>query len=289
MMTDRPLGQKFSQVYLDRVPANKDGKKWRIRLAIYVQDILSADRTLSSILGREVGVVIQSDFTINGEIYRFDAAIMTVEIVSLLDMCTEIFKRFYAQFDIDAFDWMQHFNKTCQEENVPYFMDDKGGVHPAVDSEFQHNLISTVKGLDALRYRAALTAFSGIQSALDREDTRQALRQVFDTAENIVKMMTGAKGLDASVIQRQLNNKIRDNWDEGAAKDAANQMMAGFVNWVNAAHSYRHIEGHPDAAAPPMDLTILMISVGASYIRWLIDQDQQVQQIQPDPPPVWSL
>jgi hypothetical protein len=34
---------------------------------------------------------------------------------------------------------------------------------------------------------------------------------------------------------------------------------------------------------PPLDLTILMISVGASYIRWLIDQDQQNQ---PDPPSV---
>lgn len=283
MMTDRPLGQKFSQVYLDRGPPNKDGKKWRIRLAIYVQEILSDDRTLSSILGRELGVVIQKSFTIVGDVYRFDSAIVTAEIYSLLDICTEIFRRCDAWSELDAFEWMQHFNKSCLEENVPYFMDEQGGVHPAVDSEFQHNLATTISGLDAPRYRAALTAFSGIQPALDREDTRQAIRQVFDTAENIVKMMTGAKGLDASAIQRQLTNKIRDNWDEGAAKDAANQMVAGFVNWVNAAHSYRHIEGRPDAAAPPMDLTILMISVGASYIRWLIDQDQQVQRTQPDP------
>ena len=284
MTTDRPLGQKFSQVYLDRSVPNHDGERWRIRLASFLREEFSTDQVLAKKIRSEIGLEFYNSATY-GVYFDYPRIMKSIDYVVMLNLCTVIFYHLATMNARIAENWHNHFNRCSKEENVSYLMDEMGGVHPAVDAEFQHNLATTISGLNAPRYRAALTAFSGIQPALDREDTRQAIRQVFDTAENIVKMMTGAKGLDASVIQRQLTNKIRDNWDEGAAKDAANQMMAGFVNWVNAAHSYRHFEGQPDAAEPPLDLAILMISVGASYIRWLIDQDQQVQQNQTDPSP----
>ncbi len=285
MTTNRPLGQKFSQVYLDRSVPTGDGKRWRHRLATYVQEELQKDSKLASKFGRNLGVeVINQGYSEN--YYNYASVLRNIEIHLLLDACTLIFSYLNDINGNSALNWKAHFETSSIEENVSYVMDEKGGVHPAVDVEFQHNLASTIRGLDAPRYRAALTAFSGIQPALDRGDTRDGIRKVFDAAENIVNIMTGAKGLDANVVKRQLNNKIKENWEGAAAKATANQMVAGFVNWVNAAHSYRHIEGHPDAAAPPMDLTILMISVGASYIRWLIDQDQQVQQNQPDSPSV---
>jgi hypothetical protein len=281
MTTDRPLGQKFSQVYLDRSVPNEDGIEWRIRLGAFIQEDSSKDSFLNYTLMVGAGVIIESRSYIDGKTYRFDKLINEVKIAKLLDICTIIYRNYNIISEQDAKIWVIHFNTCCREENIPYFMDEEGGVHPAVDAEFQHNLASTIRGLDAPRYRTALTAFSGIQPALDREETRLAIIQVFITAESIVKMMTGANGLDASIIKRQLTNRIKVNWAEGAAK-AANQMVAGFVNWVNAAHTYRHAPGEPDAAEPPLDLAILMISVGASYIRWLIDQDQQALQNQPN-------
>ena len=39
------------------------------------------------------------------------------------------------------------------EENLANVLDDVGGVHPAIDQEFQRNLVSTIAALQSERYQ----------------------------------------------------------------------------------------------------------------------------------------
>jgi hypothetical protein len=41
-------------------------------------------------------------------------------------------------------------------------------------------------------------------------------------------------------------------------------------DWINAAQLYRHGQEQQEPAEPPMDLVIAHLSVGASYLRWMI-------------------
>jgi hypothetical protein len=159
MTTNRPLGQKFSQVYLDRSAPTGDGKRWRHRLATYVEEELQKDSKLASKFGRNLGVeVINQGYSEN--YYNYASVIRNIEIHLLLDACTLIFSHFNGVNGNSALNWKAHFETSSIEENVSYVMDEKGGVHSAVDAEFQHNLASTIRGLDAPLYRAALTAFT---------------------------------------------------------------------------------------------------------------------------------
>jgi hypothetical protein len=46
-----------------------------------------------------------------------------------------------------------------------------------------------------------------------------------------------------------------------------------FRDWVDAAHFYRHEAGREAVAQPPLSLAILLISAGASFLRWLAEFD----------------
>jgi len=50
-------------------------------------------------------------------------------------------------------------------------------------------------------------------------------------------------------------------------------LFAGFADWVDAVHNYRHGQGLPEPVAPPIDLTVYMLSSGASFLRWLVTID----------------
>jgi hypothetical protein len=69
------------------------------------------------------------------------------------------------------------------------------------------------------------------------------------------------------------------NFRTQSAITAAKEMANSFAKWVAACQQYRHApgenhEGEENTAAPPLDLAIVMMSNGASFLRWLIAQDK---------------
>ena len=50
-------------------------------------------------------------------------------------------------------------------------------------------------------------------------------------------------------------------------------MLASFKDWIEACHFYRHEPGKPEIHQPPIELAIHLISVGAAFIRLLIELD----------------
>jgi hypothetical protein len=54
---------------------------------------------------------------------------------------------------------------------------------------------------------------------------------------------------------------------------SASKLAASVGEWVDACHFYRHEAGNEDVVQPPLTLAVNLVSVGASYIRWLAEVD----------------
>jgi hypothetical protein len=61
--------------------------------------------------------------------------------------------------------------------------------------------------------------------------------------------------------------------DDNLAMRAATKLLNAFKDWIVAAHFYRHEPGHQDPVQPPLTLAVQMVSIGASFIRWLAELD----------------
>jgi hypothetical protein len=57
---------------------------------------------------------------------------------------------------------------------------------------------------------------------------------------------------------------------------AGARLAQSFADWVDAAHPYRHGQKSEEPVEPPEELAVLLVSQGASFVRWLVDLDQQL-------------
>jgi hypothetical protein len=59
------------------------------------------------------------------------------------------------------------------------------------------------------------------------------------------------------------------------AAGAAAKLLASFKDWIEECHFYRHEPGQPDEIAqPPIELAVHLVSVGAAFLRLLIELDE---------------
>jgi hypothetical protein len=58
------------------------------------------------------------------------------------------------------------------------------------------------------------------------------------------------------------------------ATDAANHLLDGFCDWIDAGHIYRHGQKADELEMPPIDFSVATISSGASYLHWLVTLNQ---------------
>jgi hypothetical protein len=52
------------------------------------------------------------------------------------------------------------------------------------------------------------------------------------------------------------------------------KLLAGFCDWINAAHNYRYAPGEGEPPEPPEQVWHLLISEAAAYARWLAELDR---------------
>ncbi|MDV7144092.1 hypothetical protein R3X27_15495 [Tropicimonas sp. TH_r6] len=162
--------------------------------------------------------------------------------------------------------------KVFRERQLAYTLDEDCGVHPYVDQEFDRNLTVCVRGLADETFAAARYNIETMEKALQGVplDGRQAIRSVYDAAENIYQQMFGGNQIKSGEIASNLN-PICQRLHQGhqRATSAAAKEVASFKAWVEACHNYRHEDGQPEPSQPPEELTILMVSQGLSFVRWL--------------------
>jgi hypothetical protein len=172
--------------------------------------------------------------------------------------------------------WCVEVQRIFQEENVHYRVDERGGVHFRFDAEFDHNRAVTIASLQGARYRAALKSFEDGMGALAKAppDGKTAIRNTFDAAEGLFKLMfANAPRLTASEASKLEPLLQRVHATDKAATGAVIKLLSAFKDWIDAAHFYRHEAGLPEPTQPPLTLAVQMVSVGASFIRWLPELD----------------
>lgn len=272
------LGAFFSRVYLRPATSLSDSARFRRRLHAWIQNNLSRGECarFSRTVRQELGAPIPesewasqfNDFFLNGELRD------VLDTISVLDAVLADYR--FAGAEIKHREWRTFVARAFNEEGLGYVVDSRGGVRYSVDEEYERNRFSVINGLGAPRYAAVKQAVENAFSRLDaREDTKAAVRDMFEAAEILAKLMTGLnEDLDERMVQRRLKPIAQRLYDKNkAAGPFADQMLEGFAKWVSAGHKYRHGHATEEPLAPPIDLAVAYVSNGAAYIRLLADLD----------------
>jgi len=224
---------------------------------------------VAAFLSRELGVYVD---------HYLPTFFEDAEIRDFLDGLTLIYKLLETRDPNGAKLWFLEVTRILKEESAGYRIDEKAGLHPLVDFEFETLRVATIQVLAGQRYKATLATFEGAHEALERDppDTKEAVRDVFGAVENLFKLMTAgqASRLVKFEIEKHVPPMLDQKYKDVTARTAAGKMVESLIGWVAAGHCYRHEPGTPEPAPPPMDYAIMTMGTGAGFLRWLAEIDR---------------
>ncbi len=278
-----PVGQLFTHVYCERGTPLSDHKLARHRLGGYCDNNFNDHvYDIKKSLKHEIGLSVP--FSVNNwslEKYfeqidvKYVLSSITV-VYRTLTQCAKVWKGGDRYLSPLAEGWLVFVARVFKEENMCYRVDEKGGVHYLVDAEFERNHNSTLRCLENPKYAAVKGAFEESYHYLisTPQDTKSAVRAVFEALEILSKLMVETKNLNKWLVENTLKEVALKNYaaDEVAQKCVAG-MFDGFALWVDTMHNYRHGQGTAEPIAPPLDFTVYALSTGAAFLRWLVDID----------------
>jgi hypothetical protein len=98
------------------------------------------------------------------------------------------------------------------EENLAYQIDEVGGIHPAVDHEFQRNIVSAIAALQSQRYRNVRDAFESASNHLsaDPPNYKQAWRGTFAAVGLLFGLMFPHVRLTVDEVDRRRGRTTAD-------------------------------------------------------------------------------
>ena len=261
-------GERFSVNYAKR--SSPQGDSLRMRLRVYqIFDILNlSERVTPAKIGLELGIAVP--YGSYSPMWRnfFEHC----ELRDFLDVIT-LMARSSTNRQLNGLSFTQNIASIFEQENVSYRIDDKGGVHYAIDEEYSHNQASTIAALSSSRFETARGHLESAQGALDKvpPDTRHAIRQAFECVETIFKLIfPNVSVLGASEATKRLLPIIERKFD-GVERDVNGRLLEAFKEWVNSAHPYRHGQGTEAPLLPSVTTAVLSVSMAASWSRWLAD------------------
>jgi hypothetical protein len=271
-------GERFSALYQRPAQRAPDSDRARHRIGALFRESVFDNRSapLASFVSRELGLPVPGDGRRSSDWKQFLGECKTRDF---LDAVTLVYRYLYWHVgDGTAGWWRDVVRQIFADENLCYEIDEVGGIHPAVDEEFQTNNATVLAGLRSDRHRHVLNLFAGASSHLsaDPPNYKQAWRATFAALEALFALMFPYVRLTEEEIDRRLRPIITHVYDgDAAAQDAALRMLGGLREWVEASRNYRHQPGIlVDPAQPPADLAILAISHGAALLRWLAGLDE---------------
>lgn len=277
-----PVGQLFTHVYMQGSPAIQDSEPFRRRLGSFLVNNFSNQRSdLVTFLRQETGLQVPW----RGQSWDLEKLFVTVDVKYLLNLITLTWRHFYltertSTQHSSAYRWHQFVTRTLREENLGYRLDEQCGVHYFVDEEFERNRVATLSGMRAERYAGVRAAFDASFQYLDSTppDTKAAVRSTFESLEILAKLMVETNNLNKWLVENSLKQKVLPQYaDDEVACTVVTGMFDSFAKWVDSIHLYRHGQGQESPVAPPIDLTIYIISTGASFLRWLVEIDSRMQ------------
>ena len=269
------IGGLYSRNYLKKDKLVDDSERFRNRIAAYFNKKavdINARNFCGINIEIELGISIDKTCYIDGtQKYNLDILFLSDDISDVLGSITLIYK--YGVIARD--DWKNFVERVFREEGLNYTLDEKCGVHPYVDEEFQQNKLTTLRclekeGLTAVKHEFE-QAFENLRS--NNKDNKGAIKAINEAIETLVKNMNGLENvnnLDKAIPK--LKNVIEKAYkDDKIIIDASKQMVESLRQWNSSCHQYRHGQKTTKPNQPTDEYTILMLSQGASYIRWLLD------------------
>ncbi|WP_157374203.1 hypothetical protein [Salipiger sp. CCB-MM3] len=98
------------------------------------------------------------------------------------------------------------------------------------------------------------------------------MRAVFDAAEHVFKIsFKGSISLNKSAVQQYLKPAVDKSITDTTMRRASQKNCDALVDWTDACHNYRHVSPDVEPKMPSEELTVLLVSQGFSYVRWLVD------------------
>jgi hypothetical protein len=279
--SERPIGQRFTHVYVDRGKPLEDSPRVRRRMAAVIDATPDLD-DLSALVPRALGL----DLVWSGFGAHWSAFLRDISVPDLLDLVTLAFrhltskKRTGLRIASAPANWIMEVQHIFEEENFGYTVDEQGGVHYRLDEEFARNKSAAIATLQAARYANALDAFVHGMSALAAAppDGKNAIRSTFAAVEGLFRLVApNAHRLGAAELDALLPLLQKLYAADAVALRSSTKMIGSLKDWVDAAHFYRHEQGAQEVAQPPLTLAVYLVSSGASHLRWLAELDARIQ------------
>ncbi|WP_039016870.1 hypothetical protein [Halocynthiibacter namhaensis] len=284
-MTIRITGKRFSHVHFTRGEPLKDGKKARFRAAKLTDEHFrfgnskTVDYRKSAIkqLEIELGMTFGTRSTNGKLIQSFEWFFNRITILEFLDALTVLVIARNARYRAEGNTYLAELKRIFLEENLAYEFDDEGGVHPLVDGAFTANTNSAIAALEGERYAGTLALIDSIDGHLIQNPSSYvgAIRAVFGANENLFKLMFGTNQLNAKFAAQHIGPIQQRLYDGHPLKLGSNsKMLAAFKQWIDAAHFYRHEEGAETPTQPNEEFSVLFVSQGLGFVRWLAQIDR---------------
>ena len=270
-------GERFSRVYLHPGDPELDSSRARHRVgALFGESVFNHQaEQLAAYLSRELGVPVPGA---GRHSYNWREFIRECRTPDFLDTITVVYRYLFWHVGNEIANWWRDVvREIFAEENLAYEIDDVGGVRPGVDREFQRNLATAVIGLESQRHQNVRDLVESASRYLSSEppNYKQAWRATLSAVEGLFGLMFPYVRLSADEVERHLRPVVQHVYEgDATAQRAAQRMVTGLKEWVEASHHYRHQPGAAEPAQPPADVAILAISHGASLLRWLAGLDE---------------
>lgn len=270
----RPVGKRFTQVYVEPSLAANDSSKLRNRVSAYfTKELYRYGGDVRSNILSEVGCSMRGTGYAGTDVSTF---LKEAGLNDFLDSLTVI-----AQ-SVPSWDqtlrtaprgaWIAFVNRAFSETNVSFELDDQAGVHPRIDAAFVANRQTTLRGLETDKFAAAREHFEEAYAALDGAEPRggHAIREMHLAIETVFKQhFSKASRLDVGEINSLLKPCVVARL-KGPELEAAKLMLTSAGSFISAGHQFRHANGEPEPAPPSMDVTVWMLSQGTAFLRWLV-------------------
>jgi hypothetical protein len=264
-----PVGQRFSQVYIERGAAVDDSPRMRHRIASQISEnpALWRDSRLDRLAEARLG--IRSPYSAGG---NWRDHLQKWALHDVLDLVTVAYGAL-SEVRISQSQWVNQINAIFAEENTQYRVDERGGVHPYPDAEYARTRGATIAALQSSRYQNVLAEFEAGSDSIGK-DNKIAVRRVFGAAEGLFRLMFPRSPRLTAGEADQLGERLRKFYHgDATAANASMKLLASFKDWIDACHFYRHEPGQEEVAQPPTSLAVHLISTGASLIRLLAEVD----------------
>ena len=268
---------RYSQLYIERGTKKPDSPRARRRLAAWLDGVdYPFWPPIYHALMRELGASkTLPDSGPRLHKSSIDQFLEQSEVADFLDGITIIFLVLnQPQSDFRATEWRTFARRVFQEEHLGYTIDDGCIVHPFIDPEFQANRSAALEALNDPRFGEARTDFDAAFRQLRDGEGKAAIRSMSPAVETAAKVLCpGAMArLMPNEVDRYFLPKLRQVYaGNEPAIDAGTQLLHGMKDWITAAQPYRHGQDVEEPAEPPVEFVVAFLSVGAVYLRWLIE------------------